>query len=912
MPTLNRCCFASIIALLVGASPCTAQAATPVVLEQNGVRISLGATYKVHGQIKVDGIPFTDQSRLYALRPNSGGRFFGYEDDIHSAEDTKVTTGSDGVVHAAYPLRAPNGEFTGMQEFELTPDRVLRFQVDASFHKTGGNFEHRVGGIYTGWLSGRAFKAQLRDGSTTSGVLPTAPVSESAEQSTILKDFVVLEVQTAMGALMISTSGTLPLRLQDYRRNRYFDAEPLFWLGVSETPMKPDERVQFSVEMRFPPLAPPMNTMTAEYKLKPEAVPDAYVPGKAGDVIVPTPKKVTWGAGNLEFADERAAAIGGAFPAAEMFETIYALQDSIGAAASAQGAVKSTAGTSFSIANVAAKAPIMLRLQPATKADHLEHYHLKVAETVDLTAETTEGLVAGVQTLRQLVRPGGKPGSVAFRRCEIDDYATLPFRCIHFFAGAGDSPTHIKLLQQLLGPLKLNELCYHADNLVWESHPEIRNPAGRSMTFAEVRKVVDAAHKANVDVIPLVASFGHSEWMLTTPELRKLADNPDFPYAYDPTNPEVYKLVEELYTDAVKLFQPRYFHIGHDEVDLKGFPQQERLKKIGLTNLFANDVWHYRNWFAKRGIKMIIWGDMLVGPGESPDATLAPSVEIAKERRQSLPKDIIVGDWHYVSDPPETYKSLQILNESGFDTAAVTWMHPLNVTNFARAGALANETTATYTNPNHGRTLGILQSTWSGSRTNDEVIRKNSDQYACYVLAAEAGWNGGSMRPDQLPYDFRKYFSELWIKDMLPVRQTAGWKLELANLPVQLVSRFAGEGSRNLPASARFPIETTASLLMFDVAATTGGPADPPIATSSINYDDGTSQPIEWKIGYNVLGAEDRRSMPGAIITNADAPRGSYIHRYIVKAQTARIREITFTSANQGPGLIVHAITGVQ
>lgn len=882
--------------------------ATPVVLEQTGIRISLGANYRVHGQIKVDGVPFTDQSRLYALRPNAGGRFFGYEDDIKAWADAKVTTAPDGTVRAVYPLRAPNGEFTGTQTHELTTDRRLRFNIDAAFKGTDGRLEHRMGGIFTGWLSGRPYKARMRDGTTKSGTMPTSPTTEDLELSTVVKDFLSLSVETPMGPLEITTSGTLPVRLVDWRRNRYFDAEPLFWLGVSEMPAGRDQRIQYGMEIRFPPAraaAPPVADITMETPL---AIDAAYRPAAPRDIIVPTPKKVVWGEGVLDLDPNSFSSPLLTSGDSNTNAFLSALHDKLQKYLREAGAQTNDHARSGG-------AKIVLKLENSSPAPE-EHYRVVVSDGVKITAETTAGLAAGVQSLRQLIRPGSNPGTVALRRCEIDDYATLPFRCIHFFAGANDSPVHIKLIEQVLEPLKLNELCYHADNLTWESHPEIKNPAGNPMTKEEVRKVVAAAQRANIDMVPLVASFGHSEWMLTTPELRQLAENPEFPYAYDPTKPEVYKIVHDLYEEAIDLFKPKYFHIGHDEVDLKGFPQTERLKKIGLRKLFADDVKHYRDWFAQRGIKTVIWGDMLVGPGESPDATLAPSVEEAKLRRESLPKDVIIGDWHYVADPAPTYKSLRILNDAGFDTMAVTWMHPLNVVNFARAAAEANETTgaATYSNPKHGRSIGLIQSTWSQSKTHNESIRRNADQYAAYVLAAEAAWNGGSLPPDQLPYDYRHYFAELYVRDMLPASERPGWKISAAK-PVQLSSLFEPAH----PAKVTCPVDTSASLLLFDLSATSAGPAEPPIAKALISYDDGTSQSIDWKLGNSVMGREDKRSAPGALLqetqpaADAKANAVGYLHRHVIRTQaTKTIKEITFTSANQGPGLIVHAITGVQ
>src|SRR5690606_10889079 len=198
-------------------------------------------------------------------------------------------------------------------------------------------------------------------------------------------------------------------------------------------------------------------------------------------------------------------------------------------------------------------------------------YRLLVkSDTIHLDCHTTIGLLNGLRTLEQLIPPT-EPGKVTVRQAEIYDYPALPFRGIHFFSGKDSRDLQRKMLSEIMAPLKINQLVYQVDYVKWETQPQIHHDR-YGMDKADAIAVGNQARALGINVIPMVNTFGHSEWLLGKQSMRHLADDPNDPYAYDPSNPEVYEICEGIYKEAIAMFNPTVMHIGHDEIHLDGFP----------------------------------------------------------------------------------------------------------------------------------------------------------------------------------------------------------------------------------------------------------------------------------------------------------------------------------------------------
>jgi len=91
--------------------------------------------------------------------------------------------------------------------------------------------------------------------------------------------------------------------------------------------------------------------------------------------------------------------------------------------------------------------------------------------------------------------------------------------------------------------------------------------ASNHYTKAEINSLLEAARVNGLDVIPLVQTFGHLEYVLKSDKFDQLRENPAVPQAICPSKSESFTLVQNL-IDQIMAFHPniRYLHIGCDEV----------------------------------------------------------------------------------------------------------------------------------------------------------------------------------------------------------------------------------------------------------------------------------------------------------------------------------------------------------
>ncbi len=141
---------------------------------------------------------------------------------------------------------------------------------------------------------------------------------------------------------------------------------------------------------------------------------------------------------------------------------------------------------------------------------------------------------------------------------------------------------------------------------------------------------------------------------------------------WDPTNPKVNQIVFALMDELIKAFTPDGIHMGMDEVFLLGGEQSPNTKGMNPASLFTRVVNEYHDFIVKQhGLEMMMWGDRLIdakvynyGDWEASSYGTAPAVD-------SIPKDIIIADWHY--ELRETYPSIPMFLDKGFRVLPTSW-----------------------------------------------------------------------------------------------------------------------------------------------------------------------------------------------------------------------------------------------
>jgi len=338
-----------------------------------------------------------------------------------------------------------------------------------------------------------------------------------------------------------------------------------------------------------------------------------------------------------------------------------------------------------------------------------EGYILRTDNSVLVVAGSDDrGAFYGFQSLRQLVLR--QDNQIYVRGVRIRDWPEKQFRGIYLFLPGRDNIPYFKrFIRDYMALYKYNTLIMEMGaSMRLDSHPELNSgwiefardcnyscrnyPPGpfhdveqnsshqdtADGGFLEKDEVADLARftaKYQIELIPEIASFTHSYYLLT--KHRDLAAVPQnkWPDIYCAENPKCYPLVYEVYDEYIDLLKPRMIHIGHDELFLPvGVSPQCHDENIG--ELFGEDVKKVHDHLASRGVQTALWGDMLLesvrGRGLQRHTTrdgwvyYMPGGMTPEQVQRLIPKDCLIFNWFWSNEPGERGGNAE-LNEAILD-----------------------------------------------------------------------------------------------------------------------------------------------------------------------------------------------------------------------------------------------------
>ena len=135
------------------------------------------------------------------------------------------------------------------------------------------------------------------------------------------------------------------------------------------------------------------------------------------------------------------------------------------------------------------------------------------------------------------------------------------------------------------------------------------NAGGGVYSQEEMKEIVNYCKERFIEIVPEVPSLSHSEYILVShPELRECDDEP---YAAEacPSNPDLNKLVFDLYDEVIDVFGCKALHIGHDEWWVMCVC--DKCKGKNPVDLYVNNVMESYNYLKSKGIKTYMWADKL-------------------------------------------------------------------------------------------------------------------------------------------------------------------------------------------------------------------------------------------------------------------------------------------------------------
>jgi hexosaminidase len=364
-----------------------------------------------------------------------------------------------------------------------------------------------------------------------------------------------------------------------------------------------------------------------------------------------------------------------------------------------------------------------------------EGYQLEVgARGARVIARTAAGVFYGVQTLRQMVEPGGIPVAT------ITDRPALRWRGVHDDVTRGPVPTldALKRRVRTLAEFKVNLYALYMEHVFDSPSQPLMTPAGGAITAAEIRELVDHARRHHVAVMLEQQTFGHMGRLLALETYRPLAEVPGAG-SLSPARPESYAFAESLYREIAPLGSAPFVHVGGDEMAELGRGQSKALvERQGAARVYVDHLRRLRELIAAHGKRPMVWGDALLAH---------------PERLADLPRDLVVATWEY--QPHDDYARWI----TPFQRAKLDFLVSPGVSNWNRIFpnldmALPNIRGFTLAGQRAGA-LGQLACTWDDN--GDALFG-----LAWYpvLFAAAAAWQQG----DSDPARFRRSFDWAFLR----------------------------------------------------------------------------------------------------------------------------------------------------
>ena len=370
-----------------------------------------------------------------------------------------------------------------------------------------------------------------------------------------------------------------------------------------------------------------------------------------------------------------------------------------------------------------------------------EGYTLLVGkDEIIIRSQAATGVFYGVQTLKQLLQRQG--GDLVVPCCEIRDEPALALRGVYMnLNSCVASPETIESLKRMIdtfAQLKLNAMFFElGGNMRYNRQPF---PAKEKTAFskAQVAELVAYAKARYFEVIPSFQMLSHAQWILSNPENVALLENQSdrtFGTTWCPSNPDVYDFMKDILDETIEVFQPRYCHVGLDEIGPIGECSKCRTEKP--SQLLLKTIMYLHDNLAARGIKTIMWHDMLLPSSETYVVNKGKGYEII----DNIPRDVIIAYWDYDIFNLAARNRLEYFTQKGFPVMGASFSNPRAIQTL-NAGLAANP-----------MALGHISTHWYEANDWSNVRTLSPKAWLEQVMGAQYAWNPANPAIEDIHYD---------------------------------------------------------------------------------------------------------------------------------------------------------------
>lgn len=289
-----------------------------------------------------------------------------------------------------------------------------------------------------------------------------------------------------------------------------------------------------------------------------------------------------------------------------------------------------------------------------------ESYRLEILPgVICITAMFSQGLLYGVQTLRQLF----SQLAMVLPCMEIEDRPAIAYRGFYHDATRGrvQKLEYYKRLADKVSYYKMNQLQLYVEHTyLFQGMSELWRD-DTPLTAEEIMELDVYCQDIGVELVPSLASFGHLDKLMKTKTYAHLcelegSDKERFTFwgrmahhTINPTEDESWELIKSMLLEFMPLFSSKHFNLCGDETFDLGMGRSKGVaEKIGKQRLYVEFVKKICELLVQNGRRPMFWGDVI-----------AESPELLSE----LPESVICLTWGY--SPEEKEDSARKMNEVG-------------------------------------------------------------------------------------------------------------------------------------------------------------------------------------------------------------------------------------------------------
>ncbi len=278
------------------------------------------------------------------------------------------------------------------------------------------------------------------------------------------------------------------------------------------------------------------------------------------------------------------------------------------------------------------------------KMDNEQEYNIEIGENlINIVGKDLVALFYAKQTMKQLFEYS-KNETKPLPCLIIKDYPDFSRRGFMLDVSRNKVPKMETLyyLIDLLASWKINEFqLYTEHTFAYKNHKKVWENYS-PLSPEEIQELDKYCQERFIDLVPNQNSFGHLEHWLKHDEYLHLADcpepcqtiwGPSKRSSLDPSNPDSFKFMQELYHELLPNFSSKYFNIGCDETMELGLGKSKSAcQKEGKGKVYLEYLKKLNSEVNDLGKFTQFWGDIIINHSE-----LIPE----------LPKNMIALVWGY-------------------------------------------------------------------------------------------------------------------------------------------------------------------------------------------------------------------------------------------------------------------------